>query len=102
MNCPSCGKNITWSQKWNFVSGLCSRKLSSCPHCGIKLISAKWPHWVLNIGSILMIIGVSSKFFFPLSISPVPLFEIVIILAAILMIPGLIMSKLEIANETHA
>jgi len=55
-SCPACKKPISWIQKWKFTKGFCSRKTSPCPHCGIMLIWSKWPHRLIIIGCVLIIV----------------------------------------------
>jgi endogenous inhibitor of DNA gyrase (YacG/DUF329 family) len=54
--CPSCGKRISWIQKWKFANWANFRKSSPCPMCGKLLIWSKWPFRIMNMGLILLII----------------------------------------------
>ena len=62
---PSCNKWINWLQKWRFNRGICSREASECPHCGVKLIWAKWPHRLSVSGCLSLILGGCLNHFYP-------------------------------------
>lgn len=100
MKCPKCNKKINWSQKWQFTKGLCSRKVSACPNCGVKLIYAKLPHRLMNIGVTLLILGTCSKYFFPYIIAgKYSMFLLCYILACLLIFFGIVKAKFNVLNE---
>jgi hypothetical protein len=101
MNCPSCGERITWFQKWRFQKGICSRKASACPYCGLLLIWAKWPHRLATSGSLLLILGVCSNYFFPdKTVFGFDFGSLCLLAALPLMILGLCGMKFDAAGES--
>ena len=100
VKCPSCNKTIGWLQKWRFTKGICSRKAAECPHCSVKLIWAKWPHRLPLFGASSFLLGICSKYFFPIKIiDGFGLYFLCIILACTLIIPGIFLLKFDVIGE---
>ena len=100
MRCPACSKWINWLQKWRFAKGFCLRKASECPHCGVTLIWAKWPHRLAISGVFSMILGGLSGYFFPDKTAfGLDLGRLFAILGIALMILGLIRLRFVLAYE---
>ncbi len=100
MKCPSCNKWIGWFEKWRFTKGIGLRKAAECPHCGVKLIWAKWPYRLMSFGAISFLFGICSKYFFPIKIiDGFDLFFLCVIVAVVMIIPGIFLLKFEVIGE---
>ena len=100
MECPSCNKTIGWLYKWRFSKWNCSRKAAECPHCSVKLICTKWPYRLIQFGASSVLLGICSKYLFPIKI--IDGFDLILlcnILALALIIPGIFRLKFDAIGE---
>ena len=100
MKCPSCSKTIGWRHTWRFTKGLCSREAAECPHCGMKLIWAKWPHRLIQLGVSSILLGFWSKLLF--SIDILDGFDVYFMCMSVglaMLIPGLLLQKFDVIGE---
>jgi hypothetical protein len=102
MKCPLCHKKIGWLQQWRFTKGLFFRKAAECPHCGVKLIGAEWPHRLIHFGGSFYLLGICSKYFFPIKIADgFDLYSLCLILGCTLMFSGIIRMKYNVIGENE-
>lgn len=100
MKCPSCSQRISFYQKMRFNRGIGLRQVSPCPHCGIPLIWAKWPHRAINSLSVWLLLGISSFHFFPVEVGGgISLYRLCTITYLICMIPTLFLLKLIVVSH---
>lgn len=50
--CPQCGHEISWLQKWRFASPYAARRVRPCPHCGTRLRWSRIPWYILNVAGV--------------------------------------------------
>ncbi len=58
--CPQCGNQISWLQKWQYTTLYATRRVRPCPNCGVKLRWSRIPWYIINGG----VIGLLAILFF--------------------------------------
>lgn len=103
MTCPSCNQTISWIQKRRFSSAIGLRKAEECPHCCIILIWRKWPHWLMQIGSLIFVFSICSEYWFPINITDgFELHVLCRIVFFVLVIPAVFRVKLDVLEGSVA
>jgi predicted RNA-binding Zn-ribbon protein involved in translation (DUF1610 family) len=96
--CPSCGKRMSWRQRFKFTSWTGFRKSSPCPHCGKLLIWSKWPWRMINIACISWCLLFISLLFSKIEATK-DLINIIFLITALLMLWCVFMIKLEVSDS---